>query len=84
MMRVRLTQKLAEHVDGIDLRAAAVGDVLELPDRQAQCLIRERWAVAEDAVGGRRSDTRPELAASAAAPRPGRRKRRSTPNASRV
>ena len=51
-MRVRLTRKLAERVDGIDLTGRRVGDVLELPDREALCLMSEGWAVL-DASDGR-------------------------------
>ena len=43
-MRVRLTVKLAEVVNGIDLSGYAEGDVLELPARQARLLLAEKWA----------------------------------------
>lgn len=43
-MRVRLTAKLAEVVNGVDLSASREGDVVELPRRQAEMLIAERWA----------------------------------------
>lgn len=46
-MKVRLTRKLAEQLDGIDLTACAVGDILTLPERQALCLISEGWAIPE-------------------------------------
>jgi hypothetical protein len=39
-----LTRKLAEHVDGVDLSHYRVGDVLDLPQRQAELLLAERWA----------------------------------------
>jgi hypothetical protein len=83
-MRVRLTQKLAERVDGIDLTGVAVGDVLELPDRQALCLILEGWATAEPPADKISSDARPELAAAANPPQQRRRNRRGDRNASRV
>lgn len=51
-MRVRLTRKLAECVDGVDLTGCAVGDILEIPERDAACLIAEGWAV-PDRVGAR-------------------------------
>jgi hypothetical protein len=43
-MHVRLTKKLAEVVNGIDLSHCVEGDVIELPDAHAQMLIAERWA----------------------------------------
>ncbi len=43
-MRVRLTVKLAEVVNGIDLSSYVEGDVLELPARQARLLLAEKWA----------------------------------------
>jgi hypothetical protein len=44
MMAVRLTRKLADMIDGIDLSAFRVGDVLHLPWRGAWILIAEGWA----------------------------------------
>ena len=44
MMAVRLTRKLADMIDGIDLSAFRVGDVLHLPWRSAWMLIAEGWA----------------------------------------
>jgi len=44
-MRIRLTRKLAECIDGVDLSRYAVGDVLELTPRDAQLLTAEQWAV---------------------------------------
>jgi hypothetical protein len=46
-MRVVLTQKLAECIDGISLSGREVGDIFDLPDAQAHLLIAERWAVLE-------------------------------------
>jgi hypothetical protein len=46
-MRVRLTRKLANEMDGVDVTHANVGDVLELHESQAQLLIAEGWAVQE-------------------------------------
>ena len=46
-MRVRLTRKLAEEIDGIDLSHDHVGDVIDLSTRDAQTLIAERWAERE-------------------------------------
>ena len=51
-MKVRLTRKLAEAIDGIDLSHEDVGDVLDLPDRKAQLLVAEGWAIAERRFDG--------------------------------
>jgi hypothetical protein len=45
-MLVRLTKKLAEIVNGLDLSHCAEGDVLHMPDRHAAMLMAEGWAVA--------------------------------------
>jgi hypothetical protein len=44
-MRVRLTRKLADEIDGVDLSQRDVGDVFPLPDEQARLLVAEKWAV---------------------------------------
>jgi hypothetical protein len=44
-MRVRLTRKLADCLDGVDLSHFSVGDVLDLPRREANLLIVEGWAL---------------------------------------
>jgi hypothetical protein len=44
-MRVRLTKKFAERIDGIDLRAHKPGDTLDLSRSDAFNLIAEGWAV---------------------------------------
>jgi hypothetical protein len=51
-MLVRLTAKLAEVVDGLDISHCVEGDVLELSDRDGAMLIAEGWAetVSEDEV----------------------------------
>ena len=64
-MRVRLTRKLAKHIDGVDLTAHEVGDVLDLPAREAHLLVAEQWAIPERgaiarATAGDRA-TRPTL-----------------------
>jgi hypothetical protein len=48
-MHVRLTRKLAEMVDGIDLSGRRVGDVLSLTPHEAELLIAEGWA---ERIGG--------------------------------
>jgi hypothetical protein len=46
-MRVRLTKKFAERVNGVDLAGRHVGDVFELADAEARRLIEVGWATAE-------------------------------------
>jgi hypothetical protein len=53
-MKVRLSRVLAGYLDGIDVRNRRAGDVLDLPDAEAQLLIAEQWAIPE-----RRSTDRP-------------------------
>ena len=48
-MRIRLTQKFAERIYGIDLSRRRVGDVMDLPVHEARTLIAEGWAVPQDA-----------------------------------
>jgi hypothetical protein len=45
MVMVRLTRKLAERLDGVDLSSRSVGDVFEMAPREARLLIEEGWAV---------------------------------------
>jgi hypothetical protein len=44
LQRVRLVRKLALSLNGFDLSAISVGQVLSLPEPQAAMLIREGWA----------------------------------------
>lgn len=46
-MKVRLRCVLAEYLDGIDVRNRRAGDVLDLPEPEAQLLIAEKWAIEE-------------------------------------
>jgi len=46
-MKVRLTRKLAEQIDGIDLEGRVPGDLLDLPPEQARLIIAEEWAIPE-------------------------------------
>ena len=58
-MQVRLTRKLAEVIDGIDLSDRRVGDVVELPRHDAEILLAEGWASAVEppfGAGTRRTD----------------------------
>jgi hypothetical protein len=43
-MKVRLTRKLADCIDGVDLSDHRVGDVLDLPASESRVLIAEDWA----------------------------------------
>jgi hypothetical protein len=44
-MRVRLTRRLANCIDGVNLSAHRVGDVFEVTRHEAELLIAEEWAV---------------------------------------
>jgi hypothetical protein len=46
-MRVWLKRKLAECIDGVDLRDYCVGDTLELSTREACLLVAEEWAASD-------------------------------------
>jgi hypothetical protein len=48
MVRVRLTRKFANFIDGIDLRKVKSGDALELSPDEARILIAEGWGRADD------------------------------------
>jgi len=43
-MRVRLIRKLAEKLNGVDVSRRRVGDVIDLPRRDAELLVAEGWA----------------------------------------
>src|SRR5437764_1717076 len=43
-MRIRLTRRLAEHINGIDLSRHVVGDLIELSQHDGEMLIAEGWA----------------------------------------
>ena len=49
-MLIRLTRKLAECVDGVDLSRSREGDVLDLSSREGELLIAEGWAETCDAA----------------------------------
>jgi hypothetical protein len=44
-MRVRLTRKLSQFIDGIDLSNVREGDTIDLSAREALTLIAEGWAL---------------------------------------
>jgi hypothetical protein len=56
-MRIRLTRKLADCLDGVDLSHFSVGDVLDLPRREAHLLIAEGWALPSEGTGERQPCT---------------------------
>ena len=62
-MKVRLTRKLAESIDGVDLGEWRVGDVFEVPASAARLLLAEGWAiiesVAHEVKRHSRQDSRP-------------------------
>jgi hypothetical protein len=53
-MRVRLTRKFAQKIDGIDLSNFDVGDLIDLPDGKAKLLVAEEWGEMERRSGGQR------------------------------
>jgi hypothetical protein len=44
-MKVVLTRKLADCIDGIDVSGRRTGDVLDLPAAKARLLMAEEWAI---------------------------------------
>jgi hypothetical protein len=44
VIRIRLTRKLAGCLNGLDVSAVHVGDVIDLPDQAARMLSAEGWA----------------------------------------
>ncbi len=52
VMRVRLTRKFAEAIDGIDLSRHCVGDFIDLPQHDADLLLAEGWALPADSDAG--------------------------------
>jgi hypothetical protein len=57
-MKVRLTKKFADEIDGVDLSGRVVGDTLDIAPRNARLLLAEEWAAPErrDDACGRRTD----------------------------
>ena len=64
-MLVRLTAKLAEAMEGVDLSAHTEGDVIELSESDASLLIRGGWAerIATEERVTHAPAWRPEIAA---------------------
>jgi hypothetical protein len=53
-MKVRLIRKLADCLDGIDVKHHEVGDVLDLAPADAVILVAEGWAAPEQSGGDER------------------------------
>jgi CheY-like chemotaxis protein len=47
-VKVRLTRKLADRINGVDVTGRAVGEVLQLSRRDAEILMAEGWATPHD------------------------------------
>ena len=58
-MHIRLTKKLADALNGLDLRGFRIGDVIQLEDPLAAMLIAEKWAVTADIAAPATADDRP-------------------------
>ena len=54
---VRLTRKLADVLDGVDLTDHKVGDIIRLPQHEADVLLAKKWAIPERRVRDRASDS---------------------------
>jgi hypothetical protein len=44
-MKVWLTRKYAERIDGVDLSGRHIGDRFDLPTIEAELLVAEQWAL---------------------------------------
>ncbi len=78
-MKVRLTRKLAESLDGVDLSGRAVGEIMDCGRHDAEMLIAEGWAVSvvSDIRRAARSARRRDRADEVHAPlRPSRKRRK--------
>ena len=62
-MRVRLTRRLAECVDGIDLSQTRVGDFLDLSPHDGKMLIAEGWAMPVGSAHRAESEREPRAVA---------------------
>ena len=52
VVRVRLTRKLANVMDGVDVTNYEPGDLIDLPERKARLLVAEGWAIADLRIAG--------------------------------
>jgi hypothetical protein len=51
-MKIVLTKKLAEQMDGVDVSACEVGDVLNVSLRDARLFVAEAWAIPDRRCDG--------------------------------
>ena len=58
-IRVRLTRKFAQMINGIDLSRARAGEEIELSRRDAELLVAEGWACVIDKADDRPPRRRP-------------------------
>jgi len=63
LIKVQITRKFAEFIDGVDLSARRVGDVIDVPVADATLLLAEEWAV-------RASDSEPRRVEAVGPPPP--------------
>jgi hypothetical protein len=52
-MRVVLTRKLAEMIDGVDLSLRQVGQVFDASPEEAWLLVAEQWAIVDRRIASR-------------------------------
>src|SRR3954471_17305899 len=57
LIKVQITRKFAEFIDGVDLSARHVGDVIDVPAADAKLLLAEEWAVRAGDSDSRRIDS---------------------------
>lgn len=55
MVKVRLTRKFAQMIDGIDLSRVHAGEEIDVSPREADILIKEGWASPLDTADDRAS-----------------------------
>jgi hypothetical protein len=59
MVKLRLTRKFAQRINGIDLSSVQAGDDIEVSEHEAEILMREGWASPVDTADDR--DRRPKV-----------------------
>ena len=70
-MRIRLTRKLSQLLNGVDISRQSVGDVIELPRHDAELLLAEGWALP---ATDNHFETRPSSQPGDTKPRTGKRR----------
>jgi hypothetical protein len=71
-MRVRLTRRLANRFNGVDLSRHRVGDFIDLPPHHAETLVEAGWATSAESEGDQH--VRAAVAANASARRKQKRR----------